>query len=101
MPLSICHQEPVPYTHEGPNGDWRVEVRACLFDRKRLESVLPVANELERGRFTLAWHRAFDRFIAATDYRSYRGGDPRTACIHVPNNRKSDHQEWMEHRRCR
>ena len=96
VPLSICHSEPVAYTHEGPNGDWRVEVRGCLFVRKRLESVLPVANELENGRFTLAWHRAFDRFIAATDYRSYRGGDPRTAFIHVPNDRKAGHQEWMD-----
>ena len=96
VPLSICHSEPVPYTHEGPNGDWRVEVRGCLFDRERLQSVLPAANELERGQLTQAWHRAFDRFIAATDYHSYRGGDPRTAFIHVPNDRKTDHLEWMD-----
>ena len=95
-PLSICHPEPVPYTHEGPNGDWRVEVRGCLFDRQRLESVLPVVNDTEGGRFTLAWHRAFDRFIAASNWRSYRGGDPRTAFIHVPNDRKADHREWMD-----
>ena len=96
VPLSICHPEPVPYTHAGPNGDWRVEVRGCLFDRERLASVLPVVNELEKGRFSLVWHRAFDRFITATDYRSYRGGDPRTAFIHVPNERKADHREWMD-----
>ena len=96
VPLSICHPEPVPYTHEGPNGDWRVEVRGCLFDRERLRSVLPVANELERDQFSLAWHRAFDRFIATTDYHSYRGGDPSTAFIHVPNDRKADHLEWMD-----
>ena len=96
VPLSISNPEPVPYTHVGPNGDWRVEVRGCLFDRERLASVLPVANELEKGRFTLAWHRVFDRFIATADYRSYRGGDPRTAFIHVPNDGKADHQEWMD-----
>ena len=96
VPLSICNLEPVPYSHEGPNGDWRVEVRGSLFDRERLQSVLPIANEVEKGRFTLAWHRAFDRFIAATDCRSYRGGDPRTAFIHVPNDRKADHREWMD-----
>ena len=96
VPLSICHPEPVPYTHEGPDGDWRVEVRGCLFDRQRLESVLPVANDVERGQFTLAWHRVFDRFIAASNWRSYRGGDPRTAFIHVPNDRKTDHLEWMD-----
>ena len=96
VPLSICNSEPVPYTHEGPSGDWRVEVRGCLFDPKRLESVLPVDNELERGQFSLAWHRAFDRVIAASNWRSYRGCDPRTAFIHVPNDRKADYREWMD-----
>ena len=66
-------------------------MRGCLFDRVRLQSTLPVANELKEGRFALSWHRAFDRFIAGTEYRSYRGGDPRTAFIHVPNDRKSGH----------
>ena len=96
VPLSICGSESVPYTHEGPNGDWRVEVRGCLFDRVRLQSTLTLANELKEGRFTLAWHRAFDRFIAATDFRSYRGGDPRTAFIHVPNDRKTDIDGWID-----
>ena len=58
--------------------------------------MLPVPNEVEQGRFALAWHRAFDRFIAASDYHSYRGGDPRTAFIHVPNDRKADHGEWLD-----
>lgn len=96
VPLSICGPDPVPHSYEGPNGDWRVEVRGCLFDRERLQSVLPVANDLEQGRFTLGWHRAFDRFIARTDYRSYRGGDPRTAFIHVPNERKTDIDGWLD-----
>ena len=96
VPLSICGSYAVPYSHKGPNGDWRVEVRGCLFDRARLQSVLPVANELEQGRFTLAWHRAFDRYIAGTDYRCYRGGDPGTAFIHVPNDRKTDIDGWFD-----
>ncbi len=96
VPLGICGPGSVPYSHEGPNGDWRVEARGCLLDRERLQSVLPVANGLEQGRFTLAWHRAFDGFIAATDYRSYRGGDPRTAFIHVPNERKTDIDGWLD-----
>ena len=45
---------------------------------------------------TLGWHQAFDRFIATTNYRSYRGGDPRTAFIHVPNDRKANHGEWLD-----
>ena len=96
VPLSICGSDSAPYTHRGRNGDWRVEVRCCLFDRNRLESALPVANDLKEGRFTLAWHRAFDRFVAATDYRSYRGGDPMTAFIHVPNDRKADIDGWLD-----
>ena len=90
VPLSICRSGRLPYTPEGPRGDWRVEVRSCMFDRQRLQSVLPVPNELEDGRFSMTWHRAFDRVIASGDYRSYRGGDPRTAFIHVPNDRKSN-----------
>jgi glycosyltransferase involved in cell wall biosynthesis/SAM-dependent methyltransferase len=96
VPLSICSSERIPYTHEGPQGDWRVEARGCLFDRERLQSVLPVSNPVEQGRFALAWHRAFDHFVAATNYRSYRGGDPRTAFIHVPNERKADPDAWLD-----
>ena len=96
VPISICRTEPVPYTVQGPHGDWRVEVRGCLFDRQRLQSVLPVSNELENGRFALAWHRAFDCFIASSDYCSYRGGDPKTAFICVPNDRKVDADSWLD-----
>ena len=96
VPLSICRSGRLPYTSEGPNGDWRVEVRGCMFDRQRLQSVLPVPNALEDGRFSKTWHRAFDRMIASGDYRSYRGGDPRTASIHVPNDRKSDMTDLLE-----
>ena len=96
VPMSICRPDTVPYTTEGSNGDWRVEVRGCLFDRERLRSVLPVPNGLEQGRFTLSWHRAFDRFIASSDYRSYRGGNPATAFIHVPNDRKTCNEGWLD-----
>lgn len=94
--LSVCGADYVPYSREGPGGNWRVEVRGCLFDRERLQSVLPVANYLEQGRFTLAWHRAFDQFIRGAGYGSYRGGDPRTAFIHVPNERKADIDGWSD-----
>ena len=86
--LGICKAEAEPYTHEGPDGNWRVEVRGCLYDRRRIESVLPVPNRVKGGRFELAWHRAFDQSMG--DHRSYRGGDPRTAFMHVPNCRKAD-----------
>ena len=96
VPMSICRSGPMPYTWESYLGDWRVEVRGCLFNRQRLQSVLPVVNELENGRFAQGWHRSFDRFIASSDYRSYRGGDPRSAFIHVPNDRKTDVEGWLE-----
>ena len=96
VPLSIYRTEAAPYTAEGPDGNWRVEVRGCLYDRQRLQSILPVSNELENGQFALAWHRAFDRFIAAAGYRSYRGGNPKTAFIHVPNDRKAEVDEWQD-----
>ena len=96
VPLSICRAEAAPYTAEGPDGDWRVEARGCLYDRQRLQSLLPISNELENGQFVLAWHRAFDRFIAASGYRSYRGGSPKTSFIHVPNDRKAEADEWLD-----
>lgn len=93
--LNICRAETVPYTAQGPNGNWRVEVRGCLYDRQRLQSLLPVSNKLENGRFTLAWHRAFDQFIDS-GYRSYRGGSHKIAFIHVPNSRKAEAGEWID-----
>ena len=74
--MGICVEEPVPYMSEGVNGDWRVEVRGCLFYRRRLLGTLPIANRLEDGRFALPWHRALDDLISSTEYRSYRGGRP-------------------------
>ena len=96
VPLSVCQTETAPYTAEGPDGNWRVEVRGCLYDRQRLQSLLPVSNELENGQFALAWHRAFDRLIAASDYRAYRGGSPKISFIHVPNDRKAEVDEWLD-----
>ena len=96
VPLSVCRSGPLPYTHTGSKGDWRVDVRGCLFDRERLGSVLPIANELENGRFVMGWHRAFDRFIGGSEFRSYRGGDPRTSFIHVPNDRKIDLEALLD-----
>ena len=58
--------------------------------------MLPIANELEHGKFALGWHRAFDRFIAGSEFRSYRGGDPRTAFIHLPNDRKADSDDLTD-----
>ena len=94
--MSICNSEAVSYTFKSERGDWRVEVRGCLFDRNRLLSVLPVENSLEDGRFALAWHRAFDNLISASDYRSHRGGSPEAGFIHVPNELKADNEPLLD-----
>ena len=94
--MSICVSNSVPYSAKGPGGDWRVEVRGCLFDRERLLSALPVANRVEDGRFVLPWHRAFDGLIANSDYRSYRGGNPGTGFIHVPNELKKNPEALLD-----
>ncbi len=93
VPLSISRKKPLPYTASGRRGDWRVEVRGCLFDKERVDSVLPIPNTALDGTVQTAWHRAFDDFIRSSDYRSYRGGDPRTCAVHVPNEWKSDPEE--------
>ncbi len=93
--MGICVEEPVPYTSEGANGAWRVEVRGCLFDRRRLLATLPIANRLD-GRFALPWHRAFDDLILSTKYRSYRGGRSETGFVHVPNGRKADAEALLD-----
>ena len=80
-----------PYTPGRSSDDnWRVEVRGCLFDRARLQGVLPVSNEVVGNQWRLPWHRAFDRLIANSEYRAYRGGRPDTFFIHVPNDAKTD-----------
>ncbi len=95
VPLSIFKEEAAPYTSAGSRGDWRVEVRGCLLRKDRVEQVLPIPNEAARneaGELILrqTWHRACDGFIAGSGHHSYRGGDPRTFFIHVPNDRKQD-----------
>ena len=95
-PMSIYKSEQTAYTYQGDNGAWRVEARGCLFDIERLQAVLPIPNDLENGRFALPWHRAFDRFIASGEYRSYRGGNPHTAFIHIPNERKTDVNDLLD-----
>ena len=92
VPPSIRRNGALTYSFQnGESGaDWRVEARICMFDRRRLDSVLPIANEIAGGAFQDSWHRAFDRFIAGSGYRAYRGGGPRTAFIHIPNGWKAD-----------
>ncbi|MDD9811812.1 MAG: glycosyltransferase [Gammaproteobacteria bacterium] len=80
-----------PYTPAGRDGrPWGVDPRCGMFDRRRLNAARPLPNEVGNdGRWQLAWHRACNRFIADSDFRAYRGGDPRTFFICVPNEEKT------------
>ena len=95
--LPIHSPAAAPYTTgPGDGGAWRVEPRLCIFDRKRLQAALPAPNESRADRLTLAWHRAFDRLIAQSDWRNYRGGRKDTFAIHIPNAAKTDHERLFE-----
>ena len=90
-PLSVAQ----PYTESGPNGKWRMEVRCSLVDRKRLERLLPLPNQLSSGRLELPWYRAVDVRLRTSEYACYRGGEPGSFMLHVPNHRKADRNGWF------
>lgn len=79
-----------PYRPVDSDGRPRgVDPRCGLFDRRRLNALRPLPNEVgDDGRWQLAWHRSCNRLIADSDFRAYRGGDPRTFFICVPNDEK-------------
>ena len=95
--LPIHSNADAPYTAgPGDGGAWRVEPRLCVFDRKRLQAALPAPNEPRGDTLRLAWHRAFDRLIAQSGYRNYRGGRKDTFAIHIPNSAKADYERLFE-----
>ncbi len=95
--LPIHSDADAPYTTgPGNGGAWRVEPRLCVFDRKRLQAALPAPNESRGDTLRLAWHRAFDRLSAQSDWRNYRGGRKDTFAIHIPNAAKADYERLCE-----
>lgn len=68
----------------------RVEVRGCMIDKNRIESVLPIPNDACGGTLQRTWHRAFHDFVESSRFQTSNGGDPRTFFIHVPNSMKED-----------
>ncbi len=95
--LPIHSDADAPYTAgPGDGGAWRVEPRLCVFDRERLQAALPAPNESSGDTLTLAWHRAFDRLIAQSGRRNYRGGRKDTFAIHIPNAAKADYERLFE-----
>lgn len=84
--LTIFNQTAVPYTPDYV----RVEVRGCMIERDRIQSVLPVPNDAPGGTLQKTWHRAFHDFVESSHFQTYNGGDPRTFFVHVPNRRKEN-----------
>jgi SAM-dependent methyltransferase/glycosyltransferase involved in cell wall biosynthesis len=99
-PLAITVSLPIPYgrakeyKYEKDGKPYRTEVRCCLLDKRRLESILPLENVICEGKLTLPWHRSLDKMNEKGLGRSYRGGDPRTCFIHLQNARKMDINGW-------
>lgn len=93
--LPIYSDECRPFTARRGEEAWRTEVRCCLMSKERLTSVLPLKNSVVDGTLSLTWHRSLDEAIERLQLQSYRGGDPSTSFIHVPNDRKRDPNEWF------
>lgn len=92
--MPIPYEESREFEHEGEGRPFRTEVRCCLINRKRIQSVLPLENRLIGGILTVPWHRAADDAVNKTLVRSYRGGNPQTSFVHIPNARKQNKDEW-------
>ena len=84
-----------PYTSEFSDTKWRVEVRFSILDRERLRKALPLPNSIgPDGKLVDSWHRALDKKMASSKWKSYRGGSAKTFYVHVPNSRKTDRTGW-------
>jgi len=95
LALNVAHEEDLPFTHEGPTGQWRIESRAGLVQRERLLSDRPYPNRAFNGELELSWHRSLDRAVQSGRWRSYRGGNARSCFIHPPNHFKEDADAWL------
>ncbi|KQC02984.1 MAG: hypothetical protein APR53_06230 [Methanoculleus sp. SDB] len=93
--FNIAHEEDHPYNANNSGVKWRTEVRCSLIDKRRVEDALPMSNGINsESILTLPWHRSMDLLLKSGKKQSFRGGDHRTFFIHVPNDRKTDPNEW-------
>jgi SAM-dependent methyltransferase len=93
--LNIVQDIDRPWTAEGPDGPWRVEVRAAMIHLPRLFAARPLPNEPDADTLKLAWYRAADLAVRRDGLRSYRGGASATGYVHPPNDLKRDPDEWL------
>lgn len=81
---------PQPFTSGEGNETWRVGVRCSLLSLPRIKGLLPLPNSLTvDGCLNLSWYRSLDLRLRQASGKSYRGGNPGTFVIHVPNRRKA------------
>ncbi|WP_345886969.1 glycosyltransferase family 2 protein [Shewanella algae] len=76
----------LPY--HGEPGQFAPEVRLGLLDLERIKALLPIANPVSNGRYTLTWHRALQAHMKTNHLRALRGGDPATFYVHPRNEHK-------------
>jgi GT2 family glycosyltransferase/SAM-dependent methyltransferase len=85
-----------PFTVHGDKGKWRTNVRCCLVSKKRLEQLRPLPNSLnDKGVLESPWHRSVDSAMKDSKWQNYRGGNPKTFYVHIPNERKNDRNGWF------
>jgi hypothetical protein len=97
--VTVCMPVPLSerrdYTPSVEGQKWRVESRFALLSRSRMERLRPLPNVIERDeKLSLPWYRSLDERLRETTAQSYRGGDPRTYFVHVPNARKRPINDW-------
>lgn len=81
--ISSCFN---PY--KGKPGEFAPEVRFGLLDLAKIRNQLPIDNPLDKGKFTLTWHRALQQAMKHRGLRSVRGGDPQSYYVHPRNEHK-------------
>lgn len=93
--FNIAHEEDIDYTHGNREGPWRVETRCSLIHKPRLVELLPLPNQLDtQEQIKYPWHRSLDQASNENNLHNYRGGDNKTFYIHLPNEFKSNTNEW-------
>lgn len=93
--LNIIQEADRPWTAEGPDGPWRVEVRAGMIHLPRLFAARPLPNEQAGYALKLSWYRSADSAVRRDGLRSCRGGSSATGYAHPPNALKREPDEWL------
>ena len=93
--FNIAHDEDIEYSYDNNGEPWRIETRCSLIHKPRLIEQLPLPNKLDNnGNIQYPWHRSLDQAIKQQKLHSYRGADPRSFYIHIPNRFKTNLNEW-------